>query len=231
MAKHTHHGHLRAAVLRRAVEVIERDGPGALSMRSIAADLGVSHTAPRYHVGGRDDVFDLLTLEGFEELGERLAVVRADTEVERLVEMGIEYVDFARERPAHFALMFGRLPRDRTRPEVAHAAGIALDILREQVRRAGLHPDGLRAVTSADDVARDHRTAASAAAAAWGLVHGLAVLVHSGAMESSALVEPFHGDVRSLVEAAIMSSRFVAPTPGGGTVSTPTPTPTDRSTP
>lgn len=227
MTKQYHHGDLRSAVLGRAAEVIERDGPGALSMRAIAADLGVSHTAPRYHLGGKNDVLDALALDGFTELGERLDSVRAVTEVDRLVEMGVAYVEFARERPAHFALMFGPEPRDRERPEVMRAAEVSLGILRAQVRRAGLRPTEPSAGASTDDATTEHRAAAGAAAAAWGLVHGLAVLAHSGALQNSALVEPFGGDVRELVRAAVASSRFIAPTPRDGTASSRAPT--DRS--
>ena len=66
-----HHGDLRRAVLEQAAEVIGRDGIASLSLRSIADDLGVSHTAPMHHFGSREGVLNALAVEGFELLQQR----------------------------------------------------------------------------------------------------------------------------------------------------------------
>jgi len=67
-----HHGDLRRAVLEQAAEVIGRDGIASLSLRSIADDLGVSHTAPMHHFGSREGVLNALAVEGFELLQQSL---------------------------------------------------------------------------------------------------------------------------------------------------------------
>ena len=48
-----HHGDLRPALLRAAVETIEQAGPAAMSLREAARRAGVSHTAAAYHFGDK----------------------------------------------------------------------------------------------------------------------------------------------------------------------------------
>ena len=67
-----HHGDLRAAVLAAAADVIARDGVDQLSLRSLAVELGVSHTAPRHHFGSREGVLTALACEGYKLLAEAL---------------------------------------------------------------------------------------------------------------------------------------------------------------
>ena len=55
-----HHGDLRAAVLRRAEEVLRESGTDALSLRGIARDLGVSHAAPSAHFRDKNALFAAL---------------------------------------------------------------------------------------------------------------------------------------------------------------------------
>jgi AcrR family transcriptional regulator len=44
-----HHGDLRRALLDAAEKVLERDGPGGLSLRAVAREAGVSPAAPYHH--------------------------------------------------------------------------------------------------------------------------------------------------------------------------------------
>ncbi|MDN5804187.1 MAG: TetR/AcrR family transcriptional regulator [Microlunatus sp.] len=164
-----HHGSLREAVLERAVEVIERDGVQALSLRSLAADLGVSHTAPRHHFGSREGVLRAVATQGFQLLAERLIRVRESGE--GFVESGVIYVEFAIEHPAHFQVMFtpGPLGDD---PELHAARASTFAELRTGVDRLPVGP--------VED-------AAAAVLAAWALVHGIATLALTGNLEAAKL--------------------------------------------
>ena len=46
-----HHGALRAALLDAAEAILDRDGIAALTLRAVAREAGVTHTAPRHHFG------------------------------------------------------------------------------------------------------------------------------------------------------------------------------------
>lgn len=170
MADGYHHGNLRTAVLARAAEVIEQEGPYAFSLRSLAADLGVSHTAPRYHFGSREGVLNALATEGFTELANRL---RANREADGgFLESGVEYVRFATEYPAHFQVMFAPTLLDEADPELSAARTAAFGELTSGV----------------ESTAKEGRPVDDAAAgvvAGWSIVHGIATLALTGNLDSS----------------------------------------------
>ncbi len=166
-----HHGNLRRAVLDRALEVIGSEGPEALNLRSLAADLGVTHTAPRHHFGSRRGVLTAIAVEGFGELARRLqASVEAG---EPFVESGVAYVSFALEHPAHFAVMFRPGLLDPDDAALAEASEAAFAVLRSGV-------DGLARGGAVDD-------AAAAVVAGWSLMHGVATLALSGSLDKSGI--------------------------------------------
>ncbi|GHC77575.1 TetR family transcriptional regulator [Nocardiopsis terrae] len=170
MADGYHHGNLRSAVLERVAEVIEREGPYAFSLRSLAADLGVSHTAPRYHFGSREGVLNALATEGFTELARRL---RANREAGGgFLESGVEYVRFATDHPAHFQVMFAPTLLDEDDPELSAARAAAFGEL-----RAG--------VESTASEGRPVDDAAAGVVAGWSIVHGIATLALTGNLDSS----------------------------------------------
>lgn len=178
-----HHGNLHAAVLERAAVVIAAEGPYTLSLRSLAADLGVSHTAPRHHFGSREGVLNALAAQGFNRLADRLQAVREDGG--GFLELGVTYVEFAVEHPAHFQVMFAPTLLDETHPELSAAR-----------ERAFAELTG-----GADQVVADQRTDDRAAAviAGWSLAHGLATLALTGNLDSAGVRQLLvHQDLASL---------------------------------
>ena len=159
-----HHGHLREAVLERAAAVVAAEGPHRLSLRSLAGDLGVSHTAPRHHFGSRTGVLTALAAQGFDRLADRLRGSREAGGT--FLDLGVAYVEFAAAHPAHFQVMFAPRLLDEDDPELAAARERALAELTGGADR--LVDDG-----RAEDTA-------SAVLAGWALVHGLATLAQSG---------------------------------------------------
>lgn len=103
-----HHGALREALIEKALEIIDRDGVGALTIRRLAREVGVSHAAPRYHFSDKAALIVALATEGFRLLTERFAPCAeiADPH-ERFRELGRAYITFAFDHPAYYRLMFG----------------------------------------------------------------------------------------------------------------------------
>jgi AcrR family transcriptional regulator len=153
-----HHGNLRDAILIGAAAVIARDGVGALSLRALAADIGVSHTAFRRHFGSREGVLNALAVRGNLVLAERLRAAAGGG----FTEVGVAYVRFALDEPGLFAVMFRSGLVDNDDPELISARAEALAPLRA----------GVRALGAADPTA--------AAVANWGVVHGVATLALTG---------------------------------------------------
>lgn len=175
-----HHGDLRGQLLARAAELVARDGAEAFSLRAVAAELGVSHTAPRHHFGDRRGVFTALATEGYTLLGEALETAAPLG----FQEVGAAYVLFAVSHPGHFAVMHA--------PDLVHAHDPQLVAASGRTNRQLL--DGVAAFAPG---AREQ--VAVKAAAAWALVHGLATLTLSGALTHDRLVGSGLGDLHRLV--------------------------------
>jgi AcrR family transcriptional regulator len=172
-----HHGELRAALLDSAAKLLEKSGPGALSLRELARRAGVSHNAPYRHFSGREALLAALAAEGFRLLGEALAQASGRA-------MGEAYVRFALEHAQLFRLMFGGHLRFSRHRDLAQAAARPYEAL----------VAAFRAQPSVADPEK-------AAAAAWSLVHGLAHLLLDGhfarqASERAAFVSSVIGAVR-----------------------------------
>jgi AcrR family transcriptional regulator len=174
-------------VLDRALEVIAEDGATALNLRSIAGDIGVSHTAPRYHFSGRRGVLTAIAAEGFEKLRDRLSQLREARAP--FLELGVAYVEFALEHRAHFAVMFDPALLDTDDPAFVEASDGAFAELRTGV-------DTLSAPGAKED-------AAAAVIAAWSLVHGLATLALTGSLDRARIRDLVAGgDLTSITRRA-----------------------------
>ncbi|MDT0309062.1 TetR/AcrR family transcriptional regulator [Streptomyces sp. DSM 44917] len=119
-----HHGDLRAALLERAEQTLRERGSGALSLRELARDLGVSPGAPSRHFKSKQALLDALALEGFERLLETIAASQdgaGRTFGERLNAMARAYVGFSLANAALLDLMFSA----KHSPEASEALEVA----------------------------------------------------------------------------------------------------------
>jgi AcrR family transcriptional regulator len=180
-----HHGDLRAAVLAASAEVIARDGVDKLSLRSLAVELGVSHTAPRHHFGDREGVFTALATQGYELLAYALEDAAAAGD---FAAVGVAYVVFAVNHPGHFAVMHRR--------DLVDASNA--DLQRAHARTAAQLNAGARTRGSGSE-----EGIAVASIAAWSLVHGLATLQLSGELEAAGLFQLAGGDLPSIAMRAV----------------------------
>lgn len=171
-----HHGDLRTAVLAAAEKILEKDGVDALTLRAVAREVGVSHTAPKNHFGDLEGLFSELAAVGYVRYGKALsdAMDEAGTDPRlRMRAMGRAYVGFARTYPGMFLLMFRSERLDMTLPALQEAI--------ESTRRT------LRAATaSAAPVPMlPPLQLAARATASWALVHGFAMLLLDGRLRNT----------------------------------------------
>ncbi len=103
-----HHGHLRAACVEAGVNLVETEGPDAVTIRGVARIAGVSHTAPLHHFRDRHELLDAVADRGFDLLVERLdgSLAPDATPTESLRAYGRAYVDHAVAHRGLFTLMF-----------------------------------------------------------------------------------------------------------------------------
>jgi AcrR family transcriptional regulator len=107
-SKPYHHGHLREALLKAAIQLIAEVGPAGFTLREVARRAGVSHNAPYRHFPEQKHLLAAVAAQGFRELNQAMldAVKHHRNSVGRLKRAGLAYVEFALERPEHFTVMF-----------------------------------------------------------------------------------------------------------------------------
>ncbi len=165
-----HHGELRRALVLAGIEVLEREGVEALTVRALARRLGVSHAAPAHHFPDKRALLAAVAAEGFRrfEAALRTAAVGAATPRARMRRIGFAYVRFALDHPATFRVMFGRELADcpKAPAELNEASSAAYAVLQE----------------TSEALARSPEEARAHAFAGWALVHGAALLYLDGAL-------------------------------------------------
>jgi len=176
-ARPYHHGNLCSALLEAAAEAITERGVAELRLRDLARRIGVSHGAPANHFRDREDLLVALAIQGFERLTARqrdALEAKHATPAAALNAIGVAYVEFARDNPAHFEVMFQR--NLLASPELARAAAACFEQLLATV--TALSPK------RSDAASRGDRELV--ALGAWGMVHGLATLHVQGLLPGGA---------------------------------------------
>jgi AcrR family transcriptional regulator len=98
---------LREAILQASLQLGTEIGEEGVTMRAIAARLGVSATALYQHFDGKGAILRAIRFYGFDLLEARLEPAhRVDDPVERLRGESIGYIQFARENPWLYRLLF-----------------------------------------------------------------------------------------------------------------------------
>lgn len=144
--------------------MIADHGPSGWSLRELARRTGVSHAAPAHHFGDKAGVLTAVAAKGFRIQTERLRQAAETTG--SFLEVGVAYVRFAVDHPAHFEVMY--------QPDLVHRDDAELAAARSEAR-AQLYPGASR-------TAGVEESDLSAGLAAWSLVHGLATLWLNGAL-------------------------------------------------
>lgn len=141
-ARRYHHGDLKGALVAAGLEMLDEEGPSAVSTRALARRLGVSHAAPARHFPDRAALLAEVAAAAFEVFAAALEAGRDGAAgggpLEALMGMGRAYVRFAMRHPGCLRLMFSHeLTHLESASERLTAAGArAYDVLVEGVRAA-----------------------------------------------------------------------------------------------
>jgi AcrR family transcriptional regulator len=128
-----HHGNLREALIKAALDLIAAKGPAGFTFAEAARSAGVSPAAPYRHFRDRDALMADVARQGFERFEAFLTTAwnqgRPDT-LTALGNVGKAYLAFARTEPAYYSAMFeAGLPLDN-HPELREAGDRAFAIVR-----------------------------------------------------------------------------------------------------
>ena len=187
-----HHGNLREALVAAGLAALEARPHEELRVRELARTVGVSANAAYRHFADRDALLAAIAAEGFRRFGAAAqeGVGRDAGPLDAMRAEGRTYVEFARENPALFRLMFGAMSRTTT-DELAAAAEATFDVLRA----------GVAAMLGIEDL--DDRRVMVGAVYAWSVVHGRSHLVLDGQLDEIGDVD---GMVRDVLRLSLQSA-------------------------
>jgi AcrR family transcriptional regulator len=167
-----HHGNLKEALIRAALELIAQKGPSGFTFAEAARWAGVSPAAPYRHFRDRDELLADVARRGFESFEVALTQAWDNGRPEPFVafeRVGKAYLAFARTEPAYYSAMF--------------EAGIPLDLnadLRAASERAFAVLRSAAEALIAKMPADRRPPALMMALHIWALSHGIASLFGRG---------------------------------------------------
>ena len=125
-------------LLASAAEILESEGPEALSVRRIAAAAGVAPMGVYNHFDSKNGIIEALWIQGFERLRQALTTIaEIQDPYEALREAGRRYRALAKAHPMVYQLMFLRtLPGYEPSLAALEVAARAFDSLVAAVQRA-----------------------------------------------------------------------------------------------
>lgn len=153
---------VRIALLETAARILATEGPGKLTLRRLAHEVGTSTMAIYTHFGGMTELRREIRREGFARLGARQAAVASTGDpVADVWALGMAYYGNAIENPNLYQAMFMDGPVD------GGDAGVGLETFGQLVA----------AVRRCIDAGRfDPADPVGLATQLWALVHGLVTL-------------------------------------------------------
>jgi AcrR family transcriptional regulator len=182
-----HHGNLKEDAVLTALDMVEKEGPDAITLRELAGRIGASRTAIYRHFESKEALIQAVITAGFERFDAYFADFFSAEEpdiLSRFSKMGRAYLSFATENPQLYRLLFGEKAQQE-REEVCDFADIdrpsgfnALVRLIETGQRQQLFREGDTFVM---------------AAAVWSMIHGLSSLIIDGHLAICDNVEAIYG--------------------------------------
>jgi AcrR family transcriptional regulator len=167
-----HHGNLKEALVRAALELIAEKGPWGFTFADAARWAGVSPAAPYRHFRDRDELLADVARRGFEQFAVALAKAWDEGKPDPLTafeRLGKAYLAFARAEPAYYSAMFEAGVPVEANPDLRQAGDGAFAVLRAASERliAQMPP-------------QNRPPALMMALHVWSLSHGIASLFGRG---------------------------------------------------
>jgi AcrR family transcriptional regulator len=148
----------RDKILAAARKAFDRHGLEGLSLRDVAAKVGITPMAIYRHFASKEALVEALVLDGLEEWSTRVAALPAAEGLAKVAQMGEAFLDFALREPRRFEAAFLLPSRTARRYPDDFAAGrspagnVQLKALEEAIRQgkvAGAPPVEILLINSA----------------------------------------------------------------------------------
>lgn len=193
-----HREHLRQDLLDAGREYVRANGHATLSIRTLAAQVGVSPGAPYHHFPDRRSLLFALATEGFKEMtaGADQVVSGTIPAKTKLRRMGLHFIQFAQQNPHLLELMYeSELTTPTLDPELQKYQHVGHASLRNQIKEA---------VPGLSDQEVDFRVIAY-----WSMIYGFVSMWKKGVIHASDEFVPSADIAEAIVDRAVLSA--VAP--------------------
>jgi AcrR family transcriptional regulator len=174
-----HHGDLKNALIDAGIAILAAEGVAGLSLRKVAKQAGVSHSAPYAHFADKQSLIAAISTEGFRQLYTRVkeeAGRYPDEPRTQMIEIAWAYLQFALDDPDRFKVMFsGVLEKEKNYP----------DFVEQTQKNFQL----VKTVAEANQACGNLRSGPSdlIALSAWGIIHGFVMLLLDGQISHTIL--------------------------------------------
>lgn len=192
-----HHENLKDDLIDMGIKILDTEGYDNLSLRKVAKACGVSHNAPYRHFRDKEELITAIAAKVLHQFNETLmtAIAKYPDDVRSQInEMGCAYVQFFVENPSYLRLIFFSDICRRTYEKLENSY-IPLEkpenTFYDTINRYIIE----KRANNPSDILKNK----SIALGAWGLVHGITVLLVQGEF-------PYEGDYMEIVREIIWKS-------------------------
>ena len=181
---------LRARLVEVGVDLVSREGVGALTLREIARRAGVSHGAPRRYFPTHLELLSAIAHRGFTQIGARVTATTAAhgdgtaSPRAQVAELARTYLEFALDNPGMYELMFRHDLLESGHLRLRDTSLPLFGVLVELIGRA--RPDA---------------DARAVAGALWANLHGIAQLWRWGSLQLATGADDFTPLLRTTLDA------------------------------
>ena len=181
-----HHGDLRQNLITAATEMIKESGIEGISLRKLAAKVGVSRTAPYHHFKDKNELLCAIAEQGFRNrlshLEEQYSnkAEQTKTSTLQLKHYMLDYLKFAQDNHELYELMFGR---------TIWKQQIANESLKSAAYPSFNHQLEVTKQWQAKGLLDANANSLRLSQVIWGTLHGVAKLLIDGIYTDSAQVE------------------------------------------
>lgn len=177
-SRNYHHGDLKTALIQAALVLLKNEGLGALSLRTLAAKVGVSHMAPYAHFKNKTELFQSISAHGFNDMADKMDAIDKNQSPEALIlAYGSEYIKYAINNAPLYRLMLSQT--QVTGPQ-ASSGGSHMS---SELRKASMRPYKLLLGNFINLFPEDKEKQSLQAQGAWAIVHGLSALIIDGHLQ------------------------------------------------
>ncbi len=178
-SKNYHHGNLKNALIEAGIKILAEEGIGALSLRKVAKQAGVSHAAPYSHFADKQALIAAISTKGHIQIYEKISKIIEkfpNAPLRQLVEASCAYLQFGMDNSDLFRITFsGVVEKEKDYPALVEMTRKNFEIIRQIAHRCNI----AGVFVTADENLL--------AVSLWGTVHGLVSLVQQGQISSDVL--------------------------------------------